>query len=85
MDDEDEHLGENRHAFEQEEREVHGGANLRGRGRLTGDTLGGGGGEIPESEADEYARQEIEFDRDLWVVEIEDFDERYELDGPIEA
>ncbi len=47
--------------------------------------VGGGGGEIPESEADEYARQEIEFDRDLWVVEIEDFDERYELDGPIEA
>ncbi len=43
----------------------------------------GGTGEIPESEAVTYVERELKWDRDLWLVEIEDYDERYELDGPL--
>lgn len=43
----------------------------------------GGKSEIPEEEATAYIEREIKWDRDLWVVEIEDYDKRYELDGPL--
>jgi len=39
--------------------------------------------EISEEDAAGYIEREIKWDRDLWVVEIEDYDERYELDGPV--
>jgi hypothetical protein len=45
----------------------------------------GGTAEISEEEAAAYLEREIKWDRDLWVVEIEDYDERYELDGPLTA
>ena len=32
-----------------------------------------------------YIEREIKWDRDLWVVEIEDYDESYELDEPLTA
>jgi len=43
----------------------------------------GGTEEISEEDAAGYVEREIKWDRDLWVVEIEDYDERYELDGPV--
>lgn len=45
----------------------------------------GGTAEISEEDAAAYVAREIKWDRDLWVVEIEDYDERYELDGPLTA
>jgi hypothetical protein len=45
----------------------------------------GGTAEISEETAAGYLEREIKWDRDLWVVEIEDYDERYELDGPLTA
>ena len=44
-----------------------------------------GDGEIPEDEAQAYTAREMGRDRDLWVLEIEDPEGRYELDGPVEA
>lgn len=42
----------------------------------------GGGGEIlTDEEAENYIKRQISFDPDLWVVEVEDPDGRYELDG----
>jgi len=43
----------------------------------------GGAGPIGEEEAGEYIRRQIDFDPDLWVVEIEDPESRYALDGPV--
>ena len=44
-----------------------------------------GNGEVPEDEAQAYAEREMGRDRDLWVLEIEDLEGRYELDGPVEG
>ena len=44
-----------------------------------------GGGEVAEEEARAFGEREVKRDRDLWIVEIEDFEGRYELDGPIET
>ena len=41
--------------------------------------------EVSEQAADGYIERESERDRDLWVVEVEDYDGRYEIDGPIET
>jgi len=38
---------------------------------------------VEEPEADEYVRRQIDRDRDVWVIEIEDPKGRYRLDGPI--
>lgn len=43
----------------------------------------GGSGPINEEGASDYIRRQIDFDPDLWVVEIEDPEGRYSLDGPI--
>lgn len=43
----------------------------------------GGDGRISEEEAGDYIRRQIDFDPDLWVVEIEDPEGRYVLDGPV--
>lgn len=43
----------------------------------------GGGAEVEEEDARAYTERELKWDRDLWVVEIEDYDGRYELDGPL--
>jgi len=44
---------------------------------------GGGGELIGESEAEAYIKRQIARDPDLWVIEIEDMQGRYELDGKI--
>ncbi len=44
---------------------------------------GGGGESITQIEAESYIRRQIGRDPDLWVVEIEDQQGRYELDGKI--
>ena len=44
-----------------------------------------GEGEVNEATADSYIDREIGRDRDLWVIEIEDYDGRYVIDGSIEA
>jgi len=45
-----EDLGQNRHAFEQEERQVHGAGDLVGGARLARDALGGGGRELADAQ-----------------------------------
>ena len=45
----------------------------------------GGTAEISEEKATAYIEREIKWDRDLWVVEIEDYDESYKLDEPLTA
>lgn len=44
---------------------------------------GGGGQFIPEGDAESYIKRQIQRDPDLWVLEIEDQQGRYELDGKI--
>ncbi|MBM3504069.1 MAG: DUF1491 family protein [Alphaproteobacteria bacterium] len=41
--------------------------------------------ELSEIDAEDYLAREIKRDRDLWVLEIEDDRERYQLDGRILA
>ncbi len=56
-----EHFGENRDAFEQEERQVDRAGDLVGGARLPGDALRGGGGELADAEAgadDDHAEPE---------------------------
>ena len=38
---------------------------------------------VQESEADAYIERQLKFDPDIWVLEIEDSDCRYELDGEV--
>lgn len=42
-----------------------------------------GPGSVDEGEADNYVRRQINRDPDVWVIEIEDPNDRYQLDGPI--
>jgi len=44
---------------------------------------GGGAEYIDDSEAEAYIKRQIERDPDLWVIEVEDSKERFELDGDI--
>ena len=46
----DEHFRQNRHAFEQEERQVHGAGDLVGGARLARDALGGRRRELADAE-----------------------------------
>ncbi len=38
---------------------------------------------VPEGDADDYIERQVSFDPDLWIVEIEDPDDRYEPDAPV--
>ena len=38
---------------------------------------------VPEAEADEYLARQHQYDPDLWIVEIEDRNERHALDEPL--
>lgn len=38
---------------------------------------------VDHAKADDYIRRQIDFDPDLWVIEIEDPDGRYTLEGVI--
>ncbi len=44
---------------------------------------GTGADTVEEAEADDYVRRHIGRDPDVWVLEIEDPNRRYRLDGPI--
>lgn len=41
------------------------------------------GGRETEFACDEYCRKQVAFDRDIWVLEIEDHKGQYTLDAPI--
>jgi len=43
----------------------------------TGDTP------VKDAQADEYINKQLKFDPDIWVLEIEDPNYRYEIDGEI--
>ena len=38
---------------------------------------------VQESKADAYIERQLKFDPDIWVLEIEDSDYRYEIDGEV--
>ena len=38
---------------------------------------------VADAEAELYIKRQLAFDRDIWVLEIEDPEGRYELDGPV--
>lgn len=38
---------------------------------------------VPETDADAYIEQQMQFDRDLWVIEVEDRDGRHCFDGEV--
>ena len=38
---------------------------------------------VPEAEADTFIERQLSFDRDLWVIEVEDTENRHFLDEPI--
>ena len=64
------------------------GGGAAGSGAAGGEAAGSraaGTGEVSEETADGYIERESARDRDLWVVEIEDYDARYEIDGPVET
>ena len=64
------------------------GSGAAGDGAAGGEAAGSraaGTGEVSEETADGYIERESARDRDLWVVEIEDYDARYEIDGPVET
>lgn len=44
---------------------------------------GADGGRETEFACDEYWRKQVKFDRDVWVLEIEDHKGEYELDAPL--
>ena len=43
-----------------------------------------GTSEVSEETANKYIERESARDRDFWVIEVEDYDGRYEIDGPVE-
>ncbi len=45
--------------------------------RVTGPVL------VPEADADAFIQRQLSFDRDLWVIEVEDRENRHFLDEPI--
>jgi hypothetical protein len=38
---------------------------------------------VNDAEADDYINRQLKFDPDIWVLEIEDPDSRYEIDGKV--
>ncbi len=44
---------------------------------------GGGGESIADADAEDYIKRQIGRDPDLWVIEIEDPNDRYVIDGAI--
>ena len=44
---------------------------------------GVGDGAVVDSEAELYLKRQMSFDPDIWVLEIEDPESCYELDGPV--
>ena len=46
-------------------------------------TRGAGDSPVLDADAESYIRRQLEFDPDIWVLEIEDPERRYELDGAI--
>ena len=40
-----------------------------------------GNGPVADADVESYIQSQLKFDPDLWILEIEDPDSRYELDG----
>lgn len=56
---------------------------FRGLDGEAGWMRGTGPDPVMEQEADDYVRRQLDRDRDVWVLEIEDPNGRYRLDGRI--
>lgn len=60
-------------------------AQARGVDGRLGWVRGAGTGPVASAEVDAYIQEQLRYDPDLWVLDIEDPDRRYELDGDLVA
>lgn len=60
-------------------------AQARGMDGRLGWMRAAGDGRVAAAEADAYIQRQLDFDPDIWVLDVEDPDGRYQLDGDIVA
>lgn len=60
-------------------------SQARGMDGRLGWCRGAGAGPVAAADVNAYIQKQLQYDPDMWVLDIEDPDRRYELDGGIVA